>query len=417
MKIPAIRARIGNWTYYVSTLTFKQVNDYVSRVDEELHKSESLKEMIQRSITNNYQSIKTYILHQPELFFNALVLAVYDDYPNWREIEIKYDGDDETYQLGLLDFPGEHKIFPLDGQHRVEGIKAALEEDPELCNEQIAAIFVGHMNDEEGMRKSRRLFSTLNRYAKPVTMDDIIALDEDDSIAIVTRELLETFDLFTNNRVTKNKNKAIQENDKSSFTSIITLYDCNYEILKLFRKTRKIESPDETRDRKTINEYLKFRPKEEEVILFNDFCLGFWTSFAEEMDVIQTFLQFSSINPARHFRNSEIGGNLLFRPVGLFPFIQAALEIHKRTNISFDELFYSMNLIDLNMNQRPWLQVMWNNYEHTMIMGNQGLTKLFLMYLYNFEILRPFELRNLKIKYAAAISYEGEIDNVLGTLQ
>ena len=119
MKIPAIRSKIGDWTYYVTTLTFKQVNDYVSRVDEELHKSESLKEMIQRSITNNFESIKTYILNQPEMFFNALVLAVYDDYPVWTEIEITYDDGETTFQLGLLDFPGEHKIFPLDGQHRV----------------------------------------------------------------------------------------------------------------------------------------------------------------------------------------------------------------------------------------------------------------------------------------------------------
>ena len=70
MRIPAIRAKIGDWTYYVSTLTFKQVNEYVSRVDSELHQSNNLKELIQRSITNNIQSIKKYILNQPELFFN-----------------------------------------------------------------------------------------------------------------------------------------------------------------------------------------------------------------------------------------------------------------------------------------------------------------------------------------------------------
>ena len=61
MKIPAIKGRIGDWDYYISTLTFQQVSDYVSRVDDELHKSESLKELIQRSITNNFLSIKKYI--------------------------------------------------------------------------------------------------------------------------------------------------------------------------------------------------------------------------------------------------------------------------------------------------------------------------------------------------------------------
>jgi len=166
MRIPAIRAKIGTWTYYITTLTFQQINDSVSKIDDELHKSESLRDLIQRSITNNYLSIKDYLINQPDLFFNSLVLAAYDDYPNWIEIEVKYDGD-ETHQIGLLEFPSQHKIFPVDGQHRVEGIKAALREKPDLKLEQVGAIFIGHKNNEKGMQRTRRLFTTLNRYAKP----------------------------------------------------------------------------------------------------------------------------------------------------------------------------------------------------------------------------------------------------------
>src|SRR4051794_3162398 len=98
MKIPAIRANMGTWTYYVTTLTFTQVSQFVSKVDDQLHKSEGLKDLIQRSITDNYISIKEYILRQKELFFNSLVLAVYDQYPDWREIEFIYD-DVETYRM------------------------------------------------------------------------------------------------------------------------------------------------------------------------------------------------------------------------------------------------------------------------------------------------------------------------------
>lgn len=58
MKIPALRAHIGDWTFYVTTLTFEQVNQNVSRIDDELHKSETLKDAIQRSITNNFISIR-----------------------------------------------------------------------------------------------------------------------------------------------------------------------------------------------------------------------------------------------------------------------------------------------------------------------------------------------------------------------
>lgn len=416
MKIPAIRAKMGDWTYYVSTLTFQQVNDNVSKINEELHRSESLKELIQRSITNNYLSIKSYILNQPELFFNSLVLAVYDDYPDWKEIEIKYD-DTETFQLGLLDFPSKHKIFPVDGQHRVEGIKAALAANPDLAETKISAIFIGHKNDDEGMKRTRRLFSTLNRYAKPVTMDDIIALDEDDSIAIVTRNLLEGHDLFTERKVTKSKNKAIPNDDKHSFTSIITLYDCNWEILKLFRKIIKQQEPKPERDNKPLEEYLKFRPSDNDLEEFEKICVGIWNDLAAEFTCLSDFIKDKSVEPALKYRNNNDGGNLLFRPVGLFPFIQATIEINKRTGKAFKEIFATFSTYNFSLNQKPWKQVMWNDFEKTMIMGNQGLTKLLFIYMFNKSILKPAELEAIKKKYAAAINFQGEnLEDVLNKI-
>lgn len=406
MKIPAIKGKIGDWDYYVSTLTFQQVNDYVSKVDDELHKSESLKELIQRSITNNFLSIKKYILNQPELFFNSLVLAVYNDYPEWVEIEVKYK-DLETYQLGLLDFPSQHKIFPVDGQHRVEGIKAALEENPSLATMKISAIFIGHKNDNNGLKRTRRLFSTLNRYAKPVTMDDIIALDEDDSIAIVTRDLLETHQLFTEKKVTKSKNKAIPSDDKNSFTSIITLYECNRELLKYHRKIMKIQNPDITRDKKSFNEYLKFRPEEEDLSTYDKFCNSFWNDFVNNFDYIKEFTLDINKNPSEKYRNNTNGGNLLFRPISLLPFVQCVLEVNLTTKKSFNEIFYFFGKLDLTLNQKPWKQVLWNDHEKTMIMANKTLVKHILKYKFDKSILKASELNNIKLKYASAINFEG----------
>lgn len=417
MKIPAIKGRIGNWDYYISTLTFQQVSDYVSRVDDELHKSESLKELIQRSITNNFLSIKKYILNQPELFFNSLVLAVYNDYPEWVEIEVKYN-ELETYQLGLLDFPSRHKIFPVDGQHRVEGIKAALLEDPSLGEMKISAIFIGHKNDENGLKRTRRLFSTLNRYAKPVTMDDIIALDEDDSIAIVTRNLLENHILFTGKKVTKSKNKAIPNDDKNSFTSIITLYECNRELLKFHRKIMKKNYPKEIRDKKSFNEFLKFRPEEDDLIAYEEYCNQFWNDFLDNFEYIKEYTIDTNANPSEKYRNSIDGGNLLFRPISLLPFVLCILEIKSITNKSFSEIFQFFGKLDLSLNQKPWKQVIWNDFEKTMIMGNKTLVKSILKYKYDESILKPYELKNLVLRYSSAINFQGEnLEDVLSEIK
>ncbi len=410
MKIPALKAKIGDWDYYVTTLTFEQVSKFVSKIDDQLHNSESLKDLIQRSITNNYISIKQYIINQPSVFFNSLVLAVYDDYPKWQEIEFKYDGG-ETYQMGLLDFPDNHKIFPVDGQHRVEGIKAALEENPELKNQQIAALFIGHKNDELGKQRTRRLFTTLNRYAKPVSLDDIIALDEDDSVAITTRYLLEEYDLFTGQRVIYAKQKAIPTNNKDALTSIITLYQANIEIFNVFFEKKFNKKATKNR----IAEYLKFRQSEEEIEEFKTYCIQYWNAFKENLSFIDEYLKLNS-NASAPFRNNENGGNLLFRPIGLLPFIKASLTIYKREEITFAQIIEKLNNINFNIDSKPWYYVVWNPIEKKMLMNASSLTYLLLIYLYDNELLQANELQKLKEGYASKISYEQDLDNVLNEI-
>lgn len=408
MKVPALRANIGTWDYYVTTLTFEQVAGFVSKIDDQLHKSESLRDLIQRSITNNYLSIKDYILNQPDVFFNSLVLAVYDDYPDWREIEFKYDGE-ETYQMGLLEFPGEHKIFPVDGQHRVEGIKAALQENPDLKNQKIAAVFIGHKNDDDGKQRTRRLFTTLNRYAKPVSLDDIIALDEDDTVAIATRYLLEEYDLFTGKNIIYAKQKAIPPNNKEAITSIITLYQSNLEIFKTFFE----EKFNQKATKPVLDEFLKFRPAKETVEEFIAFACRYWDAFKHKLGFISDYLH-QEENAAEAYRNNETGGNLIFRPIGFLPLVKSSLVIYKREEKSFDEIFERFNELNFNLNSKPWHFVAWNPVEKKMIMNSDAVTQLLLIYLYDSDILTPIELKKLKEGYAGKISYEAsDIDLVL----
>lgn len=80
----------------------------------------------------------------------------------------KISGDDyyvySTYSVGVFEItPGEEIIFPVTGQHQVEGIKKAIIENPDLANEKVPVILIGHQNTSEGKQRTRRLFLTLNR--------------------------------------------------------------------------------------------------------------------------------------------------------------------------------------------------------------------------------------------------------------
>lgn len=412
MKIPAIKATLGNNTYYIATLTFQQVSDFVSDIDDELHKSETLKDLIQRSITNNYISIKDYILVQKERFFNSLILAVYNDYPNWRGIEFHY-GDIVTNQMGILEFDKEHKIFPVDGQHRVKGIKEAIKVSPELGNEQISVLFIGHSTRSDGMEKTRRIFSTLNRYAKPVNDDDIIALDEDDLCAITTRELIETFSLFQGKKIAISKygNKKIEEKDNESLTSIITLYQCNKILFGNFIKNRTFN--DSIWSRVEKKEYLKFRPSEEIINEFILYCKDYWDAFKLNIDSIKDFNKSKEEGSAKKYRNRENGGILLFRPIGLLPFVEATVKIQQKAKISYGEILKKINNIDLTISKNPWINIVWKLREKRMVMGKKTVIKNLVIYMYNPDFLTKTQLAALKKSYAS----ENQIEEIETSLK
>ena len=108
--------------------------------------------------------------------------------------------------------------------------------------------------------------------------------------------------------------------------------------------------------------------------------------------------------PALPFRNKKIGGNLLFRPVGILPTIQAVIEIHKRTNTGYGKIIMILNKIDMTISEKPWKNVLWNSNEKTMIMGSSSVVKLMLIYMYGDSVINTKELQTLKEKYADKIN-------------
>ena len=415
LNIPAIRGILGDIVYYTSSFTFKQIAERVKKIDQELHTSTSLKDQLQRSLTKNYESITDYILSQKEHFFNALVLAVYDGDPVWNEIEVGFKGED-YYNMGFLRLNGEEKIFPVDGQHRVEGIKDAIKKSPELEDETIAVILIGHHKDKEGMEKTRRIFSTLNRYAKPVSTGDIIALDEDDTVAIVTRNMLESFPLFMNENISdEKKTKAIVEKDTKSFTSLIKLYETNKIVYKYYTSfrdnTKRIHSSTE------IDKFLKFRPKQEDIDDFEKYLTEFWELFINSFEGMKEYVASTEKDAAAKYRNRENGGLLYFRPVALPQLVTAILETCFRSKVTLSDSMSAYSQLEMCISKAPWVKVLWDAESRTMIMKNKTLVRPLLMFMYDRNILNEKELGSLRIRYAKVLEVEPtEIDDKLNAL-
>ena len=202
LKLPCLKGKMGDWYYYVSLMKFKDVADRVSMVPD-IHKSKKLSNLIQREVSNRSTEIVEYLKNQDQRFFNSLILGIYGGKPQWHEFTISTseineysENENQEYidlneeeqdyfdsSLGILVLNGDEKIFAIDGQHRTKAIQDAVKADSELFEEEIATIFVAHKNSDEGLERTRRLFSTLNRYAKPVEKSEIIELALSDHVS------------------------------------------------------------------------------------------------------------------------------------------------------------------------------------------------------------------------------------------
>ncbi len=411
MKIPAIRSRMGIWIYYVSSLSFNDILEYVSPIDDELHKSKLLSQMIQRSITENYKSIANYLETQEERFFNALILAIYDGDPVWNEIRIDgFEGDD--YPLGVLTLSGKEKIFPVDGQHRVAGIKKAIEKNPQLGEERVPVIFVGHSKDEAGMQRTRRLFSTLNRYAKPVSLRDIIALDEDDVVAIASRNLIDDPELFLKDRILDSKGKSIPETNVTALTTIIAYYECNKELLWLHVKDVDVRGLDGEliRGRKKVNEYIRHRPSEEVIHEFTKECYEFWKlimNTCRDLDEYEDGI-------VGKYRDKD-GGHIFFRPIALIPFTKVIVRIREKAGMGYEQIFSAFPDELFWIQHKLWRRILWDGIQRKMVMGHSKLVELLLLYIFDPQFLSKAE-RAKVISELQSVWDMQESENVLEML-
>lgn len=411
---PSLRGVFGKWRYYVCLLPLTEVASRVSYADE-LQQSKNLSEFIQRTLKDQRGlEIAQFLRDRDDRFFNSLVVAVYDGSPNWNEFgnlkpsrksEVKLDelADSTRYSIGLLSFDGNEKLFALDGQHRLAGIRNVAESEPgnELLDDQVPLIFVAHENSPSGIKRSRRLFTMLNKNAKPVSKEETIALDEDDVMAICVRRLVNRYGIFKGERieyVTKNLPPA----NNTSLTTIGNLYD----ILKIL--FTKFES-----DLKRNVDFLTFkRPDEETIELYVEFAKTYFTMLSDAFPQLHEFFTTAStISVVEKYRHKK-GGHILFRPIGLIMFTEIIAEMSKKYEIK-DCIEYA-SWLPTNLNVRPYSDVLFTKSGQVILTKNKTICRELLLYM--LDELSSTKLATLPEKYGKAVDDIGAGKEMLATL-
>jgi len=231
----------------------------------------TIEERFQREI--NYKRVKEhiakYLAEDKDRFFGALIVDIYND----KGVDFEPLSKVLTKQLpglynaaadafGFLNFTGGELLSPLDGQHRLAALQFAttgkdeqsrdidnFKQVPELADEDITLILVRHEQ-----KKARKIFNKVNRYAKPTTKSDNLITADDDVVAVLTRELVNS---VINPRIINWESNTLTVKSHC-FTTLSTLYDANEFILSDAHgdidKSSLPDNPKLQLYRKTIND-------------------------------------------------------------------------------------------------------------------------------------------------------------------
>jgi DNA sulfur modification protein DndB len=404
LSIPAMRGAMGDWVFYVTLLPFYEVIKRIKKTDE-IHPSKLLKEMIQRALTPRSKKIADYLKTQKQRFFNAIVVGVYDGAPEWNRLNIKktelFDPSNMeprvSESLGILTLRGDEKLFAIDGQHRVEGIKEFGKEISELSlkqsEDEICAIFVSHNNTPSGIQRTRRLFSTLNRYAKPVNLKDIIALDEDDVVAITCRSLLEEHPLFKNGRISLEMKKSLPPTDRINFTSLISLYNTMDIYLMVGNKS-------------SWQKFKSFRPNDETIQEYIKKAHSFWDSLMNKLPELKDFSNLKDDDMFDEKYRNINGGNLIFRPIAP-PIVSRCLRNAIKFNMSEDAFLTLFSKIPQKLQEPPWLHILWDGENMITSKKNQKLAEDVILWMVNCDPSeKKFKSDDIKRRLSSTYNFD-----------
>ena len=427
--LPALKGRIGRWAFYTVLMKFREVAERI-HLSDEIYQNKRLSDMVQRTIQKSRVGvIANYLIVEKERFFPAMVVAVFDGEPNWIEFSVKKHSENLDLNLsgldvskldsfGLLALRGDETLFPLDGQHRLAGIRRALT-DPEadqsfLGDDEIAVMLVAHEHSDLGRTRSRRLFTVLNKRAVPVKKHETIALDEDDVMAIATRHLVERYEPLSQEGVVLfQTNASIPRDNCSAFTTIVTIYDMLFDLFTALAKRKAVA--------------LKFnRPNDDWLEVYLKCAEHFYSEMMRTFRDVGECLTNQSLSGVIAKNRREDGGHVLFRPVGQRLIAQLVARVvtdgsqekfedpnvdpgrvKELACVALTNGFQTFSTLPTDLASKPYARLIWEPETGKMRVGRAALLRDVILRRY--KLLRGASEKSLRRRLKSSLGEEYEV--------
>ncbi len=382
----AIKGKLGSTEYYVITMKAGEVVSNI-RVPNKVDGWDDLdiEQLYQREINDARVKnlIAPYLARDKDRFFGSLLVTMQNSdgviFEPLTDVATKLPVAYKTPAsgAGFLTLTGGEILFPIDGQHRLRAIQYAIdgkdssgkdlpdfEASSELAQEDVVIILF-KFNTET----SRKIFTKVNKYAKPTTKAQNLITDDDDVAAVITRKVANE---VIGARMVNFKNNTLT-NNSVEFTTLATLYECVGSILdamhgKIDRTTR----PDREKEKL----YIKNAEEKFETLV-------------ENIDHFKTIL--THIDESGDDRRKELRTQILpAKPIVQLCIVKAFLEIkygiktkdgRKATDA---EIFAGLNSIDWSMENKNWQKILMNGQKIMAGRGTINLATNFIIYFSGF---------------------------------
>jgi len=364
--VPAIKSQMGSIAYYQTTLTARELIANVRPAKEtDQWVGAGIEERQQREI--NYkrvmEEIVPYLANHPDRFFGSFIVLVEQGSITFEPLEeivgrIPVAYRDAVGTMGFLTVEaGQH--IALDGQHRLIALRSTIESSEELGplqhqvgSDRVSVIVIEFRDNQT----TRRIFSKVNRNAKPTSRSDNILLDEDDGYAIVTRQLIASrsadFDPPLGPIVMNKRSYELvnwRSNTLSKRMRELTTISAVYETVRLILDYEGFTA--------FSGRSKPVRPSEEELDEAYDSVERWWRALLSGVDAFSRGLADLDGVPAIRFCGEEPYDRhtLLLRPVGQISMMRGLISAMKCADraghtLSLEEAIRRVNRIDWSAN-------------------------------------------------------------------
>jgi DNA sulfur modification protein DndB len=356
--LAAMRGRLGSTEFYLVTMKARELVEKVS-IPKELDGWDdlSVEERYQRDIDYNRvkKLIAPYMANDPDRFFGSIIVAMQNaDEITFESVSQVAKGMPALYNtvahgLGFLTLTGGEILIPLDGQHRLKAVEFAitgrdeqskdiegLSPSTSLANEDVAVILLKY-----DPTRARKIFNKVNRYAKPTSKSQNLITDDDDVIAIITRQIADQVIGGRLVNITSNTLTA----KAPEFTTLSTLYESIDYIISSEHRIDKGRLPEQ--------------PK---VKLLTAEATEVWTRLATSINVFEAALLHK--DEAGDEKRQEIRAeNLLGKPMAQLVLVRAFMNMKaakKEDGSAFseEEICQRLNAINWSLTNDMWQEIL-----------------------------------------------------------